>query len=71
MTHRTLPANWVDEPCPIVAIDRRSHPDRRAAWRGGRRDDDWINRPPDAIDRLTRREGSLFGWHWRTNTRRA
>jgi hypothetical protein len=69
MKHRTLPANWIDEPCPIVAIDRRSHPDRRAVWRGGRRDDDWINRPPGAIDRIGRGERSILGWRRRPYSR--
>jgi hypothetical protein len=29
-------------------VDRRRIPDRRAAWRGGRRDSDWKHRPLDA-----------------------
>jgi hypothetical protein len=29
-------------------VERRRTPDRRTTWRGGRRDSDWINRPPDA-----------------------
>ncbi len=38
-------------PVPPI-LDRRRNPDRRAVWRGGRRDSDWINRPPDALARL-------------------
>lgn len=29
-------------------VDRRRIPDRRATWRGGRRDSDWKHRPLDA-----------------------
>jgi hypothetical protein len=65
MTHRTLPVDWEDDPCPIVLIDRRNHPDRRVVWRGGRRDCDWTsNRPPGAIERLSKRDSSLLGWRW-------
>jgi hypothetical protein len=38
-------------PAPFV-MDRRVKPDRRTVWRGGRRNSDWTNRPPDAWDRL-------------------
>lgn len=30
---------------PVVLIERRHTPDRRAVWRGGRRNTDWVNRP--------------------------
>jgi hypothetical protein len=30
---------------PVVLIERRRIPDRRAVWRGGRRNTDWVNRP--------------------------
>jgi hypothetical protein len=30
---------------PVVLVERRHHRDRRAFWRGGRRNTDWINRP--------------------------
>jgi hypothetical protein len=33
---------------PVVLIERRHTPDRRAAWRGGRRNSDWANRPTGA-----------------------
>jgi hypothetical protein len=29
---------------PFVAVEHRVTPDRRASWRGGRRDSDWFNR---------------------------
>lgn len=32
----------------LGVADRRRVPDRRAAWRGGRRDSDWEHRPQDA-----------------------
>jgi hypothetical protein len=41
-----------DVPLPAPAFDRRRTPDRRRAWRGGRRDSDWQNRPIGALDRL-------------------
>jgi hypothetical protein len=40
----------VDLPAPPPVVERRRTPDRRAVWRGGRRDSDWINRPPSALD---------------------
>jgi hypothetical protein len=42
-------------PVPPV-LDRRRNPDRRAEWRGGRRDSDWVNRPPDALAKLEARQ---------------
>lgn len=39
-------------PPPAPEMDRRRVPDRRKAWRGGRRDSDWQNRPLGALDRL-------------------
>jgi hypothetical protein len=41
-----------DVPPPAHGMDRRRVPDRRKAWRGGRRDSDWQNRPLGALDRL-------------------
>lgn len=32
----------------LGVADRRRIPDRRAVWRGGRRDSDWEHRPVDA-----------------------
>jgi hypothetical protein len=50
---------------PVVLYDRRKSPDRRASWRGGRRDSDWIDRPPGALRRfeqLQRRVVQLGKW---------
>jgi len=49
---RHLIADVSDVPPVPPLMDRRRVPDRRAVWRGGRRDSDWINRPPDAWSRL-------------------
>jgi hypothetical protein len=46
----------------VVLLDRRRTPDRRATWRGGRRDTDWINRPPDSLARMN---APLFVTWWR------
>jgi len=43
-----------DVPPPPIVFERRKNPDRRTEWRGGRRDSDWTNRPPDALERLER-----------------
>ncbi|HXW04119.1 MAG TPA: hypothetical protein VD833_02725 [Vicinamibacterales bacterium] len=45
-----------DLPLLPVLVDRRRNPDRRALWRGGRRDSDWTERPPGAWPRLARGE---------------
>jgi hypothetical protein len=42
----------IDVPAPPPPYDRRRSPDRRKTWRGGRRDSDWLNRPPGALTRL-------------------
>ena len=42
-------------------MDRRKNPDRRTTWRGGRRDSDWTNRPPDALTRLEAAQ-KITGW---------
>ena len=50
---------------PVVLYDRRKCPDRRSTWRGGRRDSDWIHRPPGALRRfeqLQRRVVQLGKW---------
>ena len=36
----------------VVTVERRCTPERRTMWRGGRRDADWLNRPPGALPRL-------------------
>jgi hypothetical protein len=51
MRHFITEASDVPPNPPLV--DRRFTPDRRAVWRGGRRDSDWINRPPGALSKLT------------------
>jgi hypothetical protein len=47
----------------IVAVERRRQPDRRTTWRGGRRDTDWMNRPPGAWDRAAG-DKSRNVWSW-------
>jgi hypothetical protein len=38
-------SNVSDVPLAPPLVERRKNPDRRAVWRGGRRDSDWVNRP--------------------------
>lgn len=38
-----------DLPLRPPVVERRQLADRRATWRGGRRDSDWLNRPPGAL----------------------
>jgi hypothetical protein len=40
-----------DIPAAPFLMDRRRTPDRRAIWRGGRRDSDWRERPLGAWSR--------------------
>ena len=42
-------------PAPLVR-DRRCTPDRRTEWRGGRRDNDWVNRPLGGLSNLETRQ---------------
>lgn len=51
-----------DVPPATFEFDRRKTPDRRRTWRGGRRDTDWINRPPGALERF---EASQLRDRWR------
>ncbi|HSC27967.1 MAG TPA: hypothetical protein VLD67_11875 [Vicinamibacterales bacterium] len=44
-----------DIPYLPSVMDRRKGPDRRTAWRGGRRDSDWLNRPPGAWAQIATR----------------
>jgi len=53
---RHVIADVTDVPPPQPLLDRRKTPDRRKEWRGGRRDTDWINRPPDALAKLAARQ---------------
>ena len=45
-----------------LLVERRRTPDRRTVWRGGRRDSDWINRPPDARLSLIEAPSSPRRW---------
>jgi len=62
MKHIALSHTSDDEAVPIAAIERRSSPDRRETWRGGRRDADWTKRPLDAWERAARRNGRRNLW---------
>ena len=62
MKHKTLPADVAGEPPVVVLMERRVNPDRRALWRGGRRDRDWKDRPDGAWSRVSGRTASLMGW---------
>jgi hypothetical protein len=42
-----------DVPAGLPMTDRRRTPDQRREWRGGRRDSDWVGRPPAAWSRYT------------------
>jgi hypothetical protein len=50
---------------PVIVKDRRCQPDRRIAWRGGRRDTDWISRPPDSLEQFAARRAP-GRWRWLT-----
>lgn len=53
------------EDLPVVVRDRRRLPDRRAGWRGGRRDTDWTARPPGTLDRFNPPSPRRTGvWRW-------
>jgi hypothetical protein len=54
MKHKTLPADVAGEPPVVVLMERRINPDRRALWRGGRRDRDWQDRPDGGWSRVRR-----------------
>jgi hypothetical protein len=51
-----------DVPVLPVVMDRRRQPDRRAAWRGGRRDSDWRRRPPGVWPRVAVDRTPPPGW---------
>ena len=51
-----------DDVPPAPVYDRRRTPERRRVWRGGRRDSDWVNRPPNGLERLERRQAAQTGW---------
>jgi hypothetical protein len=58
--HITLDVD--DVPVIAPALDRRCTPDRRTTWRGGRRDTDWVARPPDAWERYAAGPGEHIAW---------
>jgi hypothetical protein len=53
---RHVVGDELDVPPAPPVMDRRRTPDRRTIWRGGRRDSDWINRPPSALEKLESRK---------------
>jgi hypothetical protein len=57
-----IPLEGDAEAVPYVGVDRRRQVTRRAAWRGGRRDTDWTNRPPGAWDRTVHGLGVATSW---------
>lgn len=48
----SLPNHSSKTPGQVDLVERRTQPSRRTEWRGGRRDSDWINRPPGALKRF-------------------
>jgi hypothetical protein len=46
----------------VILVERRQRPGRRGSWRGGRRNDDWTNRPLDAWRHLEQRAPSWLQW---------
>jgi len=46
----------------VVLVERRKRPSRRGWWRGGRRNEDWTNRPLDAWRHLEQRAPSWRQW---------
>lgn len=46
---------------PAFTYDRRKSSNRRNSWRGGRRDSDWINRPPGALARFEKLQRRATG----------
>ena len=47
---------------PAVSVDLRAAADRRAFWRGGRRNSDWFNRPIGAWRNLEQRLSPWREW---------
>lgn len=60
MTHSISDAD--DIPMAPPVLERRLAPDRRLVWRGGRRDSDWLERPPGALARLERAQALPARW---------
>ena len=66
MKHKTLSPELAGELPVVVLFDRRSAPDRRTEWRGGRRDSDWLIRPSGALDRMAQANRLILAWRtWR------
>jgi hypothetical protein len=63
MKHKTLSADG--DPPVVVVMERRTNPDRRTLWRGGRRDKDWKDRPDGAWARVAGRTATLLEWRYR------
>ena len=51
-----------DVPMAPPLVERRLSPDRRAEWRGGRRDSDWLERPYGALARLEQGQKRRARW---------
>lgn len=51
-----------DIPMAPPPLERRRTPDRRQVWRGGRRDNDWLERPPGALARLEKSQRRHTRW---------
>jgi hypothetical protein len=57
------------EDVPPLFADRRRQPDRRTTWRGGRRDSDWLQRPPGALTSMSQPVSWTQVWRrWRSLT---
>jgi hypothetical protein len=54
-------AEGIDIPV-VVLVERRRQPSRRTSWRGGRRNDDWTNRPPNAWRHLEQQASAWRQW---------
>jgi len=54
-------AEGIDIPV-VILVERRHRPSRRGAWRGGRRNEDWTNRPIDAWRHLEQRASAWRQW---------
>jgi hypothetical protein len=52
----------------VILVERRRRPSRRALWRGGRRNDDWTNRPLNAWRQLEQQASAWRQWVARVAT---
>jgi hypothetical protein len=62
---------FAQDTSPDVKADRRTCPDRRAAWRGGRRQADWVNRPIGALLQFSPLPRRMTLWRQWFSTHRA